>query len=125
MMPAATKTERDQPVVLALSGAPGSVSRCRALSRSFSMRRAAALRYTVVALTPPYAMPTDAKPFTCPTCGAEYKVVRVEAKTMVPEGRLTCTKCGGPLHAREGRHILKYFLVGGSRRHPLRPQSRS
>src|ERR1700722_14658254 len=45
-------------------------------------------------------MPTDeATPYACPTCGAEYKVVRVEAKTMVPEGRLTCTKCGGPLHA--------------------------
>jgi DNA-directed RNA polymerase subunit RPC12/RpoP len=62
----------------------------------------------------------EATPYACPTCGAEYKVVRVEAKTMVPEGRLTCTKCGGPLHAREGRYILKYFLVGGSRRYPLR-----
>jgi predicted RNA-binding Zn-ribbon protein involved in translation (DUF1610 family) len=72
------------------------------------------------------ATPMDeATPYACPTCGAEYKVVRVEAKTMVPEGRLTCTKCGGPLHAREGRHILKYFLVGGSRRYPLRPRSRS
>jgi hypothetical protein len=29
-----------------------------------------------------------------------------------------------PLHAREGRFILKYFLVGGSR-NPLRPRSRS
>ena len=72
------------------------------------------------------ATPMDeATPYACPTCGAEYKVVRVEAKTMVPEGRLTCTKCGGPLNAREGRYILKYFLVGGSRRYPLRPRSRS
>ena len=28
----------------------------------------------------------EATPYACPTCGAEYKVVRVEAKTMVPEG---------------------------------------
>lgn len=50
------------------------------------------------------ATPMDeATPYACPTCGAEYKVVRVEAKTMVPEERLTCTKCGGPLNAREGR----------------------
>jgi hypothetical protein len=30
--------------------------------------------------------------------------------TGVSEGRLTCRKCGGPLHAREGRYILKYSL---------------
>jgi hypothetical protein len=41
-----------------------------------------------------------------------YKVGRVEAKSMVREGSLTCASCGGPLHAREGRYILKYFLVG-------------
>jgi hypothetical protein len=59
-----------------------------------------------------------AKRYACRTCGTEYKVVRVEAKTTVRDGRLTCSKCGGPLHAREGRYILKYFLVGGSRRYP-------
>jgi ssDNA-binding Zn-finger/Zn-ribbon topoisomerase 1 len=59
----------------------------------------------------------EATPFKCLTCRAEYevvRVVRVEAKTRLPEGRLTCTKCGGPLQAREGRYILKYFLIGGS-----------
>jgi predicted RNA-binding Zn-ribbon protein involved in translation (DUF1610 family) len=61
-----------------------------------------------------------AKPYACPTCGAEYKVVRVEEKTMMPEGSLTCASCGGPLHTREGRYVLKYFLVGGSQRYPLR-----
>ena len=67
----------------------------------------------------------EAKLYVCPTCGAEYNVVRVEAKPAVQEGRLTCTKCGGPLNAREGRFMLEYFLVGGSRRHPLRPRGRS
>jgi hypothetical protein len=61
------------------------------------------------------------KPYACPTSEAEYKVVRVAVETGAPEGRLTCRKCGGPLHAREGRYILKYFLVGGSRRY-LRPR---
>ena len=37
-------------------------------------------------------------------------------------GALTCTKCGGPLHARDGRFMLEYFLVGGSG-YPLRPRS--
>jgi ssDNA-binding Zn-finger/Zn-ribbon topoisomerase 1 len=63
----------------------------------------------------------DQKPYACPTCGAEYKVVRVEMTTGAPEGRLTCRKCGGPLRAREGRYILKYFLVGAPRRY-LRPR---
>ncbi len=67
----------------------------------------------------------DPRRFSCPTCGAAYEVVRVEAVAKVPEGRLTCTKCGGPLHAREGRFILKYFLVGGSRRFPLRARDRA
>jgi transcription elongation factor Elf1 len=65
----------------------------------------------------------EAKPYACPTCEAEYKVVRVEAKATMREGRLICRKCGGPLHAREGRYVLKYFLVGGSQRHPLRGRS--
>jgi hypothetical protein len=53
----------------------------------------------------------EATLFACPTCGAEYKVMRVEAKTTMPEGRLTCPKCGGPLSAREGRYILKYYAT--------------
>jgi hypothetical protein len=35
----------------------------------------------------------EATPFACPTCSAEYKVVRLEAKPTVPEGRLACAKC--------------------------------
>jgi hypothetical protein len=66
----------------------------------------------------------NATPFACPTCGADYEIVRVEAPAAIPEGRLTCVKCGGPLHAREGRYILKYFLVGAARRTPLRSLNR-
>ena len=71
------------------------------------------------ALRYPYPEPRqcpmdEAKPYACPTCAVEYKVVRVEAKTTVPEGRLTCRNCGGPLYAREGRYILKYFLLDAS-----------
>jgi transcription elongation factor Elf1 len=62
--------------------------------------------------------------FACPTCGAEYKVVRVEAPVTAREGRLVCTTCGGPLNAREGRFLLKYFDVHGSGRYPLRPRGR-
>jgi hypothetical protein len=50
-------------------------------------------------------------PFACPTCGARYKLVRVEADTVSTNGLLMCRSCGGPLNGREGRYILKYFLV--------------
>jgi len=53
-------------------------------------------------------MADEARPFACPTGGAYYEIVRVEAGPVMPEGR--SVKCGGPLHAREGRFILKYFL---------------
>jgi predicted RNA-binding Zn-ribbon protein involved in translation (DUF1610 family) len=65
----------------------------------------------------------EATRVACPTCGAEYKVVRVEAKVMPGEGQLTCTSCGGPLNGREGRFVLKYFGVGKSR-YALTPRTR-
>ena len=43
---------------------------------------------------------------------AEYKVVRIEAKVSPGEGRLTCTGCGDPLNASEGRFALQYFRIG-------------
>jgi hypothetical protein len=50
--------------------------------------------------------------FNCPACGAEYKVVRMEATSAeTPDEELQCRNCGGPLDARDGNFILKYFLV--------------
>ena len=40
----------------------------------------------------------EATPFACPTCGAAYKVVRVEAKMNGDEGQLACD---GPLRGAE------------------------
>jgi len=53
---------------------------------------------------------TDATSFHCPNCGAEYKVVRVEAPP-AHDQPLTCLSCGGALHNREGNFALKYFRV--------------
>jgi len=48
--------------------------------------------------------------FHCPTCAAKYEVVGFEAAPGT-EGEVTCLCCGGPLHAREGKFLLKYFLI--------------
>jgi hypothetical protein len=63
------------------------------------------------------AMPvTEATPFDCPNCGAQYKLVRVETNETLPDQQLTGRKCRAPLHGREGWFVLKYFLVDRPRR---------
>jgi len=53
---------------------------------------------------------------SCPHCGAAYKVVQVEAPSEPVE--VTCRSCGGPLPARDGKFLLKYFLVDKRRKAP-------
>jgi hypothetical protein len=50
-------------------------------------------------------------PFTCPNCGAFYQIVKVEAGPETNDRELACRACGGPLAAREGKLVLKYFLL--------------
>ncbi|KWV52944.1 hypothetical protein AS156_09960 [Bradyrhizobium macuxiense] len=53
---------------------------------------------------------TQATLFRCPTCNADYRVVRVEAPPL-NDRQLTCLNCGGPFRNREGKFALKYFRV--------------
>jgi len=39
------------------------------------------------------------------------EVVKVEAGPGTTLQELTCLSCGGPLAAREGKFVLKYFLL--------------
>jgi hypothetical protein len=60
--------------------------------------------------------PSESK-FRCPTCEAKYEVVRAEAPPGPTTDReITCVSCGGPLNGREGKFILKYFLVERAKR---------
>jgi ribosomal protein L34E len=43
----------------------------------------------------------------------------VETNKTLPDQQLTCRNCGGPLHGREGKFVLKYFLVDRPRRRAL------
>jgi DNA-directed RNA polymerase subunit RPC12/RpoP len=55
--------------------------------------------------------------FACPTCGAKYKIVPVEAPAEAAADRdIACYDCGGPLRGRDGAFILKYFLVDPPKR---------
>jgi hypothetical protein len=50
--------------------------------------------------------------FHCPVCAAKYEVVGFEAPPgPIPEGEVACICCDGALQAREGKYLLKYFLI--------------
>jgi len=44
-------------------------------------------------------------------CGAFYQVVEVEAGPETDNREIKCRACGGPLVGREGKFVLKYFLL--------------
>ena len=54
--------------------------------------------------------------FNCPTCGALYKVIQVEADPATSYGEITCRRCDGPLPGQSGGFLLKYFFVDRLRR---------
>ena len=47
----------------------------------------------------------------CPNCDALYEVVKAEAGPESSDGEIPCLVCGGPLAARDGEFVLKYFLL--------------
>ena len=49
--------------------------------------------------------------FNCPYCNALYQVVKVEAGPETVDREITCRSCGGPLTGRDGKFVLKYFLL--------------
>ena len=59
--------------------------------------------------------------FDCPKCGTPYTLLRVEADANSEDSELACTVCGGPLLAREGQFVFKYFLM---RRNSVREGAR-
>jgi hypothetical protein len=61
---------------------------------------------------PRVCMKSIATLFHCPVCAAKYEVVGFEALPgPATEGDVACLCCGGPLHASEGKFLLKYFLI--------------
>jgi transcription elongation factor Elf1 len=61
-------------------------------------------------------MPTGRQSFNCPNCNALYHVVKVEAGPETVDREITCRACGAPLAGREGKLVVKYFLLRKSGR---------
>jgi hypothetical protein len=49
--------------------------------------------------------------FVCPNCDALYELVKVEAGLETADRAIACRSCGAPLSGREGKFVLKYFLL--------------
>ena len=49
--------------------------------------------------------------FTCPHCQALYHLVKVEAGPETIDRELACRVCNAPFVSREGKFVLKYFLL--------------
>ena len=63
--------------------------------------------------------------FACPNCNALYQVVKVEAGPETADSEITCRVCGGPLAGREGKFVLKYFLLREATRRERRLKAKS
>jgi hypothetical protein len=59
----------------------------------------------------PGGQPPAFNPFTCPNRGAFYQVVKAEAGPETDNREINCRACGDPLAGREGKFVLKYFLL--------------
>lgn len=49
--------------------------------------------------------------FNCPNCNALYQLVSIEAGPETVGRDIGCRACGSLLPARDGKLVLKYFLL--------------
>ena len=56
----------------------------------------------------------SAQDFSCPSCSAHYRVVRMKSEGRAAYQYLQCTVCQQQLAPTDGDDILKYFLVSRS-----------
>ena len=55
--------------------------------------------------------PNSVPLFRCKSCFALYQVVKAQAGPETVDPQIACRVCNGPLAAREGHFVLKYFLL--------------
>jgi hypothetical protein len=54
---------------------------------------------------------TGTRFFNCPNCNALYQIIKAEAGPESVDREVACRVCGGPLVGREGKFVVKYFLL--------------
>jgi hypothetical protein len=59
---------------------------------------------------------SEAIPFNCPSCEAEYKIVRIESPSDAQYRKIFCLRCDALFPAGDEGGFYKYFLVRGRRR---------
>jgi predicted Zn finger-like uncharacterized protein len=59
----------------------------------------------------PKGNPSSFNFFTCPNCRALYEVVKIEASPETEKHEVRCQVCAGTLDGREGKFVLKYYLL--------------
>ena len=55
--------------------------------------------------------PPSFNSFTCPNCKALYQVVKAEPGPETVDREIVCRSCGAPLTGRDGKFVLKYFML--------------
>jgi hypothetical protein len=60
----------------------------------------------------------------CSNCQALYQVVKAQAGPETVDLEIACRVCNGPLTAREGQFVLKYFLLREASRLDIRRAAR-
>jgi hypothetical protein len=49
--------------------------------------------------------------YFCAVCDAMYQVSKTEGEDEATDPEITCLVCGAPFPAREGKFVLKYFML--------------
>ena len=91
------------------------------LGRRLGRRKSLRLNRRVGGRIMPGGRPSAFKSFICPNCQALYQIVKVEAGPETIDREPTCRACGGPLAGRDGKFVLKYFLLRKAARTWRRP----
>ena len=60
--------------------------------------------------------------FNCPNCDALYQVIKTEAGPETVDREITCRSRGAPFQGRDGKFVVKYFMLRKATRRKRLPQ---
>jgi predicted Zn finger-like uncharacterized protein len=54
---------------------------------------------------------SDPMPFSCPCCGAKYKIIAIDSPGSWYHGKVSCSKCNALFPAGDERVLFQYVLM--------------